>query len=379
MAATVNSNIEIKQTPLIQAAVPGDFQPNGTRRPSSAGICLSLHHASAAAGLVRDDAPHALLLSTASSSANSLFYGGCAVVTERGDGGGDSEVLYTTSSLLQTTDSSQLPVVLITRIVVQRSTSSAADTTGPVAAVSWTKLRPPPIMPMPAAMIPYRFQESSGMLYCAQGNLAPKTSGLFFMPHGRRPQALVNSYYGIDFNSVRDVAVHPRDGSLWFTDPRTGSDQDFRNEPQLPCHVYRAATDVRVMDDGLRRPTSLCFDPAGSTLYVSDTNNTEGVRTATVYAFDVLERGGSEFLANRRVFAYALEGAPMCVRCDGHGNVFAACGSRIEIRNAGGTLVASVDVPGPSDVSSFCFTSDRCNEMYVCAGQELWWIRLRPN
>lgn len=45
-------------------------------------------------------------------------------------------------------------------------------------------------------------------------------------------------------------------------------------------------------------------------------------RAATTYAFDVLERSGGVFLANKRVFAYALSSIPTGIACDLLGNVY---------------------------------------------------------
>ncbi len=339
--------------------------------------------------VIGKEARHALLLSSTESSHNPFFYAGCAHVLEPIASGADSrggiipeeEVVYTTSNLLQTANSAQLPVILISRIAIQRNPS-----TGDVTGVEWAKLRPPSNMPMPAGAIPYRMAGmSSGVLYCAQGNPSPSTSGLFYMPRGKPPQPLVTNYYGRDFNSVHDVARHPEDGSLWFTDPSFGFERDFRKKPQMPCHVYRLDTgtgDLRVVADNLRRPTGICFGNdigAATTLYVSDTDalhgdgNQDPTRPATIYAFDIVRRNGSDFLANKRVFAYAVRGPPMAVRCDNAGNVYAACADGVEVWNAGGVLLGVIEVPG--GVTSFCFPRE--GELILCSQTRLWWVHAK--
>ncbi|CAK7228192.1 hypothetical protein SBRCBS47491_006821 [Sporothrix bragantina] len=265
---------------------------------------------------------------------------------------------------------------------------------------------------MPAGAIPYYMpakngnSSSSGVLYCAQGNPSPGTSGLFYMPRGKPPVPLITSYYGRDFNSVFDVARHPTDGSLWFTDPCVGFEQDFRKRPQMPCHVYRFhpdTGDVRVVADGLNRPAGICFSADAATVYVTDTdsihnygvsggggggggvgslfsgfgtsnNQAQDVRrAATIYAFDVLRRGGSDFLTNKRVFAYALRGAPIGLRCDAVGNVYAGCADGVEVWSAGGVLLGVIEVPG--GVTSFCFAGE--GEMFLCSEQQLWWVHFK--
>lgn len=255
-------------------------------------------------------------------------------------------------------------------------------------------------MAMPAGAIPYQTKPgtmgpasgpggrgSSGVLYCAQGNPGPGTSGLFYMPTGRPPVPLITNYYGRDFNSVYSVVSHPDDGSLWFTDPCIGFEQDFRKRPQMPSHIYRfhpETGDLRVVADGLNQPAGICFDPGATTVYVTDAdalygngnnNGGDARRAATIYAFDVIQRGGSDFLANKRVFAYALRGTPLGIQCDAAGNVYAGCGDGVEVWNSGGVLLGVIEVPG--GVSSFCFSGD--SELFLCSEQQLWWVSLKAN
>lgn len=50
---------------------------------------------------------------------------------------------------------------------------------------------------------------------------------------------LLNNFYGRQFNSLNDVAVHPVTGDIYFTDTLYGFLQDFRPRPVLPRQVYR--------------------------------------------------------------------------------------------------------------------------------------------
>ena len=70
-------------------------------------------------------------------------------------------------------------------------------------------------------------------------------------------------------------------------------------------------------------------------------------RPATVYAFDIIERFGGPFLANKRVFAYPLAGVPRGILCDNDTEyVFVACGDGVEVWNEGGNLMGVIEVPG---------------------------------
>lgn len=204
---------------------------------------------------------HSLLLSSAETSRNPFFHQACVYDPEH-------EELFVTSNLLQSTTSSTLPIILISRVVLHRSDA------GHVESVEWMKLRPPPNMAMPAGAAAYR----GGVLYCSQGNLTAGTGGLYYMPRGKPPEGVVTSFYEREFNSPHDVVV-TQDGSLWFTDPYHGFEKDFRPRPQLPCHLYRFnpdTEDIRVMADGLGRPTGLAFSPDESTVYVTDTDAVRG-------------------------------------------------------------------------------------------------------
>jgi gluconolactonase len=91
---------------------------------------------------------------------------------------------------------------------------------------------------------------------------------------------VADRYDGMRLNSPNDVVVKS-DGSIWFTDPTYGIDQDYeggRAQSEIgACHVYRidptnggisaAATDFV-------RPNGLAFSPDEQWLYVSDTGAT---------------------------------------------------------------------------------------------------------
>lgn len=138
-----------------------------------------------------------------------------------------------------------------------------------------------------------------GVLFCAQGGPDPSTqaSSLVYMelrpPY--RTRSLISSFHGRMFNSVNDVVVHS-DGSIWFTDPIYGYEQDFRPKPQLPCQVYRLDSEggvhgkgsIRVVADGFGRPNGICFSPDEKIVYITDTDwqhgdgTTDNMRASTM-------------------------------------------------------------------------------------------------
>jgi gluconolactonase len=68
---------------------------------------------------------------------------------------------------------------------------------------------------------------------------------------------ILNNYYGRQFNSLNDVAVHPVNKEIYFTDVTYGFNQNFRPEPGLPNQVYRFNPDtglVRAVADAFTKP-----------------------------------------------------------------------------------------------------------------------------
>jgi gluconolactonase len=223
-----------------------------------------------------------------------------------------------------------------------------------------------------------------GVLFCAQGSKSIPSSLVHMSaepPYATK--TLVDNYHGRHFNSINDVVVHT-DGSIWFTDPIYGYEQSFKPPPQLPSQVYRfdaASGDVRVMADGFGRPNGLCFSPDEKALYVTDTDwihgdgSTDLSRASTIYAFDVISRHGSPFLANRRLFAMADTGIPDGIKCDLAGNVYSGCGDGLNVWSPGGTLIGKILLPGKNPgVANFCFTKP--GEIVLLNETRMWVARV---
>jgi gluconolactonase len=222
--------------------------------------------------LIGESPTHSLLISTAGTTNNPFFHEACVFIP-------DHEELYITSNLLQATNSANFPTVLISRIKLDRDPE-----TGYVHAVHWQKLRAPPGIDMPKGGVNF----DDGILFCAQGTANAGTGGIYLMPRNAPPHPVVTNFHGRDFNSVNDI-VMARDGSLWFTDPCYGYDQEFRRKPKLPNQVYRYDPQngsVRVVADGFGRPNGICFSPDEMILYItdSDTLHGDGHRDLTRYA-----------------------------------------------------------------------------------------------
>ncbi|KAJ6581078.1 hypothetical protein B0H19DRAFT_1113537 [Mycena capillaripes] len=161
---------------------------------------------------------------------------------------------------------------------------------------------------------------------------------------------ILNNYYGRQFNSLNDAKVHPQSGAIFFTDVTYGFENGFRPAPLVPNQVYRFDADtgeVRVVADGFSQPNGIAFSPDGSTAYIADTGETQGVLggidptlPATIYAFDVMPE--TQAFSNRRVFAFADTGVPDGLTLDTKGNLYAGCGDGTSVFNPNGTLLGKV-------------------------------------
>lgn len=74
---------------------------------------------------------------------------------------------------------------------------------------------------------------------------------------------LLNNYFGRQFSSLNDAAVHPVNKDLYFTDTLYGYLQDFRPPPGLRNQVYRwndQTGAVTVAADGFVLPNGSSTD-----------------------------------------------------------------------------------------------------------------------
>lgn len=79
-----------------------------------------------------------------------------------------------------------------------------------------------------------------------------------------RHAVVVNNYFGRQFNSLNDVAVHPTTGEIYFTDTQYGELQAFRPSAGLRNSVYRYNYEtgaLAVVADGFVLPNGTSASP----------------------------------------------------------------------------------------------------------------------
>ncbi|KAK7967099.1 uncharacterized protein PG986_001376 [Apiospora aurea] len=193
-------------------------------------------------------------------------------------------------------------------------------------------------------------------------------------PQVINPNVLVNNFFGRQFSSLNDIAIHPHTKDVYFTDTLYGFLQDFRPVPGLRNQVYRlnvATGALTVVADGFTLPNGITFSPNGNYAYVTDTGANHGLQgwnysdPSSLYRFDVKEDGTWE---NRKTFAYVSSGVPDGVHCDVKGNVYAGCGDGVHVWNPSGKLIGKIYLGSTS--ANFQFTG---NSMVICAETELYY------
>jgi gluconolactonase len=188
---------------------------------------------------------------------------------------------------------------------------------------------------------------------------------------------LADGFDGKRLNAPNDVVV-TRDGAVWFTDPGYGIMFDYEGgkaEFELPTHVYRIdpqSGKLSVAVDDFDRPNGLCFAPDETRLYVVDSGGPQHVRV-----FDVGDGGK---LGNGRVFAKLSSGSADGIRCDIHGNVWAACAyGKEEDQGAhclapDGTTIGKVHLP--EMCSNLCFGGARRDRLFITGATSLYAVYL---
>lgn len=97
------------------------------------------------------------------------------------------------------------------------------------------------------------------IVYMAEGAGPDNTSNVVVMnpvePYNTT--VVLNNYFGRQFSSLNDVAIHPGNKDVYFVDSLYGYLQDFRPAPGLPTQIYRwndKTGAVTVVADGFVLP-----------------------------------------------------------------------------------------------------------------------------
>lgn len=219
----------------------------------------------------------------------------------------------------------------------------------------------------------------------ANGNTRDRQGRLVTCEHGTRRvtrteydgsiTVLIDRHDGRRLNSPNDVVVKS-DGSIWFTDPPFGIQNDYegrRATPELPQNVYRvdpANGRATVVAGDLRGPNGLAFSPDESRLYVLESR---AAPARIIHVYDVVDGGLG--LANPRPFIDCGTGTADGFRCDVDGNLWCGWGTGEELD---GVMVFSPHgkaigrIRLPERCANLCFGGAMRNRLFMACGQSVY-------
>jgi gluconolactonase len=190
--------------------------------------------------------------------------------------------------------------------------------------------------------------------------------------HDGTVTVLATHHDGRRLNSPNDVAVRA-DGSIWFTDPSYGIDDDYEGnvaESEIgACHVYRldpATGAVTIVADDFSRPNGLAFSLDETQLYIVDTRQDP----SHIRVFDV----DGESLSGGEIFGECDFGRFDGIRLDSRGRVWAAAWDGLHCFERDGTLVGKLLLPEPA--ANLTFGGLKRNQLFIAAGTSIYSLRV---
>lgn len=151
--------------------------------------------------------------------------------------------------------------------------------------------------------------------------------------------SLASAYGGKRLNSPNDLTV-ASDGSIYFTDPPYGVDDDERELSFSGVYRISPNGELTLLTKEFSRPNGICLSPDEATLYVNDSGET------LIRAYDLTDDGEIE---NGRRFAAPkdekAEGSTDGMKVDAEGNLYTTGPGGVWVYGPDGTQLARIAVP----------------------------------
>ncbi|MDO5644254.1 MAG: SMP-30/gluconolactonase/LRE family protein [Dermabacter sp.] len=227
-----------------------------------------------------------------------------------------------------------------------------------------------------------------GVVQCCQGRRALEKAPLVPFTEA---EVLIDAFEGSRLNSPNDVATHPVDHTIWFTDPPYGilsENEGHAGEMEYGrSYVFRLDHhgDLTAVITELSRPNGIAFSPDARRLYVTNTAEnpldpahdapeslTDAAGRHHIWAFD-LDADYALVRGSGRPFAAPRAGVPDGIAVDQEGRVFSSGADGITVVAADGTDVAFI--PVPEVVSNLCFGGTDGHDLYITATTSLYRVR----
>jgi gluconolactonase len=188
---------------------------------------------------------------------------------------------------------------------------------------------------------------------------------------------LIDRHGGKRLNAPNDVAVKS-DGTIWFTDPLYGIQNDYeggRQQSEQPPALYRFDPETGVIAaaasdfDG---PNGLAFSPDENRLYVSETGDqTTDDPRQYIRAFDV---GADGALSGGDIFHKIEPGYADGLCVDEDGNLWSSAADGVHCIDPVGKLLGKILVP--YRVSNLTFSGRVKNRLFIGGSHTLYAIFL---
>lgn len=189
---------------------------------------------------------------------------------------------------------------------------------------------------------------------------------------------LVDRHAGKRLNAPNDVVAHS-DGSIWFTDPLYGIQNDYeggRQESEQPPAVYRfdpADSSIRVLANDFAGPNGLAFSPDERLLYVAETGDqTRDDPDQFIRRFRVAGEGSKTRLSDGAVFHKIVPGYCDGMAVDEDGFLWSSAGDGVHCIDPGGALAGKILVP--DRVANLAFGEVMRNRLFICASGTVYSI-----
>uniref|UniRef100_A0A8H7XM27 SMP-30/Gluconolactonase/LRE-like region domain-containing protein n=1 Tax=Psilocybe cubensis TaxID=181762 RepID=A0A8H7XM27_PSICU len=168
---------------------------------------------------------------------------------------------------------------------------------------------------------------------------------------------LLDNFYGLQFNSMNDLKIHPLSGAIFFSDVSLPNEINIRPTPLMPNQVYRLdplTRAVRVVATDFDLCNGIAFSADGKSVFVTDSgaatsiSDVDQTRPATMY------------------------GSPLRYLIQHRGNVYAGCGDGVHVWSPEGTLLGKF-FTGDS-VANMQFAGD--GRLVLLGGTKIYMARI---
>jgi gluconolactonase len=179
---------------------------------------------------------------------------------------------------------------------------------------------------------------------------------------GKR-EVLAARFEGKRLNAPNDVVVR-RDGSVYFTDPAFGNQEDARELDFYGIFHITPKGDLDLVAKWKTRPNGVALSPNGRILYVSDSDS------RCIRAYD-LDRAGAA--SRERVVVEEIPGVPNGLRTDEKGNLYVAA-KAVYVYSPDARLLGSIELS--ETPSNLTFGDADLETLFITARTSVYRVRL---